>query len=151
MQNHENSNKHMKRKLLLSNIIVVAMALAAAQTSNAQCVDPVDQGPCHTADSHPQRVSCQVNCLCPYDSTINQECYKSWTITIHTTDSSTSNWGCKEGTTYKKCDPYNANNCYWSVEQVTCPGLLPGDGCYPTLTYVTAGPGSRMVIHTDGC
>ena len=144
----------MKTKLVIANVIAVVFAAGMLQklsNARADCVDPVNQGPCHTADSKVVNVQCQVNCLCPYNSTINQQCFNSWNITIHTTDSSTSNWGTQSGSTYTSSTPYDADNCYWSVEQATCPDILPGQGCYPTLTYVTAGPGSRMVIDTTGC
>jgi hypothetical protein len=143
----------MKTKLLMLALVAVAMDLPTAQTLNAQdyCVDPVDQGVCHTATATTNSVTCQVNCLCPYNATINQACYNTWKVVIHTTDSTTSNWGCTNGTTYLNCNPYNANNCYWSKEQAVCPSTSPGQGCIPTLTWVTDGPSARTVIDTTGC
>ena len=144
----------MKTKSLLSNIIVVVMTLVAAQPSYTQegCVDPVDLGPCHTASSSVLPTTCQVSTDCPYGSSINNATFNTWKITIFSTDSLTSNWGCTSGSTYKNSQTSNPNNCYWSVQQVDCPCYQKGCPCYPTLTYVTAGPGSRTTLRDlTGC
>jgi hypothetical protein len=147
--------QNIKTKLVIANVIVAVFALGMPQKLlNAQgnnCIDPVNQGPCHAATSTTTTVQCQVNCLCPYSSSINQECFNSWKMTLGTTASLTSNWGCTPGSTYLSCNPSTQQICFWSVIQANCPSILPGQGCLPTLSYVTAGPGPMTVLDLTGC
>lgn len=137
----------MKTLNILSNAIVVLAVLAVPRMVNAQCYDPSNLGPCHAATSGTMSVTCQVNCLCPYSSTINQVCFNTWNATTNTTESLTSNWKLISGSTYDDTAyVYSPNDCYWSYSVINCPSTLPGQGCLPTITYDTAGPGARNSV-----
>lgn len=147
----------MKALNVFAKSTLVSAVLALPEILNAsdeQCTDPYNQGTCHAATSGFMKVTCAVNCLCPYSSSINGTCWNVWySLSTNTTASSLNNWVLISGTTYDDTAyDYNPNDCYWTYSVYTCPPTAPGSGCLPTLSYDVAGPGARnSVVPGNAC
>ena len=101
------------------------VVVAATLMARANCYD-TPSVLCMVAGSSSASGSCQVNCLCPHDSTINQLCFRSYTVTVHWTDSSNHSQMCASGSSTDKCERFHLEKgCSYSKEKIVCPSLSP--------------------------
>lgn len=139
-------NKTTASRLILAAITGLTVALIAV-ASNVQCYDAITTGPCQSAGSWVQTITCQVNCsICPYTARDNQICLRTVTRTNQIFASTQSNWGCTNGSAYLECTTTVFNGCQYEREVLVC-HQWPTTECLPMLTreWVT---GSRTGVIT---
>lgn len=137
----------MKRTFAIKLAITVMVAATLAVTAtNLTCFDAIPTGPCQTAGTWVQTITCQVNCiLCPYTARINQICLRTVTRTNRIFASSQYNFTCITGSAYQICETDTFPGCQYEREVLVCE-IWPTTKCRPRLIreWVT-GPRTGVI------